>query len=68
MTAEQKTWMTADEVAEYIGITITSLSLWRSEGRGPRYSKLSDGRRGRIRYNRAAVDEWMASREREVMA
>jgi excisionase family DNA binding protein len=65
MEVKDKTWLTTKEAAEYLGMSCYALRMWRADGRGPRYSKLSDGRRGAVRYSKAAVDEWMVSRERE---
>lgn len=51
------TWMTTEQVAEYTQYPTETLSRWRKEGRGPKYSKPIHG----IRYHRDDVDEWMRS-------
>jgi len=52
---------TAEEVAEYLkDIPVKTLAKWRSEGLGPRYSKV--GRH--VRYDWADVRAWVASQRR----
>ena len=49
---------TANEVAEYLQIPPKTLAEWRSNGTGPRYSKV-----GRyVRYTWPDVDAWLTSR------
>ena len=69
MTAlSEKAWLNTREVAEYIGVTPQALALWRMEGRGPAYSKLTSSGPGAVRYHRKDVDEWMESKRQEVSA
>jgi excisionase family DNA binding protein len=50
--------MTEPETAEHIGISLSGLRKWRSDGRGPPYVRL-----GRlIRYRRTVVEEWLEKR------
>lgn len=51
------------EVAEILKLTERTLSDMRWKGTGPRFTKLSPGRGGRIRYRRADVQLWLAGRE-----
>lgn len=46
--------------AEYLGISAATLELLRVRGGGPSYVKL----KRLVRYRRAALDEWLLSRER----
>jgi excisionase family DNA binding protein len=47
--------------AEYIGCSPSTLRLWRSQGRGPRYYPA-----GRlIRYRKSALDLWIEKNSRE---
>lgn len=53
-------YLTPAEMAErYAGkITVGTLANWRSQGVGPKFSKIG----GRILYPLAAVEEWEAGR------
>ncbi|MFA1551643.1 helix-turn-helix transcriptional regulator [Actinomadura chokoriensis] len=51
------------EVAALVKVSEQTLANWRSRGYGPPYRKLSDGRSGRVRYRRSAVEAWLTSRE-----
>ena len=44
-----KTYFSATEGAEYLGLPPQTLANWRSQGRGPRYAKLGS----RVVYGRA---------------
>jgi len=54
--------LTAAQVADILKISVPVLGNWRSAGRGPRYLKLTEGQRGRVRYRRPDVDAFIASR------
>lgn len=54
-------FLRATELAEKIGVTPNTLLLWRRKGIGPKYSRVG----GRILYRRAAVEDWLASLERD---
>jgi predicted DNA-binding transcriptional regulator AlpA len=56
---------TAREVAALLRIKDQTLRRWRSEGRGPRFLRLGDPRRGRVRYARHDVAEWITARARD---
>lgn len=43
--------------AEFLGLSVATLACWASEGAGPRFTKLSAGRSGCVRY---AVSELKA--------
>lgn len=58
----RKVWLDSHEAAAYTGFEEQTLRHWRSQGRGPRYSKLSPGRTGRIRYLRSDLDRYMRDR------
>lgn len=58
-TNEQSSlWLSTSETADLMGIAASTLHRWRAEGSGPPCVKL----RGALRYERAAVDAWMATR------
>jgi hypothetical protein len=48
--------------ARYLGVSTALLELWRMKGEGPRFFKLSAGRRGAVRYRRSDVDRWVEAR------
>jgi excisionase family DNA binding protein len=48
---------TPEQVADYLQIPVKTLAKWRSEGTGPRYTKI--GRHAR--YDWADVRAWLAS-------
>lgn len=49
---------TRQQCADYLGVPVQTLSVWRMDGRGPRAFKV-----GRyLRYDPADVAEWLESR------
>ena len=56
--------MNTEEAAQYLGLSPATLETWRSLGGGPPYIPLGRKKRGWIRYRKAALDEWLESRER----
>jgi predicted DNA-binding transcriptional regulator AlpA len=56
-----KALLTEKDVAATLGLKPATLRNWRVRGEGPRFVRLS---RRAIRYRRADVDEWVASRAR----
>jgi excisionase family DNA binding protein len=50
--------MSADELAELLGVPRRTLGQWRYTGDGPAYVKV--GRH--VRYRREDVDQWIESR------
>lgn len=51
---------TTEQVAERLGLAVITLEQWRSKGKGPAHVKM--GRR--VMYERAAVDQWLATNRR----
>lgn len=47
--------LTAEELAEYVQLPVSSVNKWRREGKGPAYARL--GRH--VRYRREDVDAWL---------
>lgn len=47
------------QAADYLGCSRQRLEIWRSQGSGPPYSKLSR----MVRYRRSSLDEWLAAHE-----
>lgn len=52
-------WLTPAEVARLTRLSQSTLKDKRWRGTGPKFTKLSPGRGGRIRYRRSDVDAWM---------
>jgi len=48
--------LTTQEVSETLGVTVNTLQIWRHQGKGPRYIKLS---RRAIRYRAGDCQEWL---------
>ncbi|WP_367324820.1 helix-turn-helix domain-containing protein [Streptomyces sp. HUAS ZL42] len=53
-------WLTPAEAAKLAKLSVRTLSDKRWKGTGPRYTKLSPGKGGRIRYRRGDVLAWLA--------
>ncbi len=51
--------MTTNEVADFLGVTVNVLQIWRHKGTGPKYFKLS---RRAVRYREPDVFSWLKSR------
>lgn len=56
-------WLKPEEAAQLTGYAVKTLTGWRYEGRGPRYTKTSPARSGRVRYRESDVIAWMKARE-----
>lgn len=52
------------EVLELLKISRATLNRWISEERFPASIKLGGGRRGAIRWDHTAIDEWLSSRSK----
>jgi excisionase family DNA binding protein len=50
--------LTTDEAATYLGVSGPSLARWRSKRSGPAFLKVG----ALVRYERPALDSWLASR------
>jgi len=48
--------------AVHVALSPVTLERLRLTGDGPQYAKLTPGPRGPVRYRRADLDEWVASR------
>lgn len=53
-------WMTPEQVADLLQLSVKTLAHWRVNGTGPRYARLARF----IRYRRADVEAFMADRLR----
>jgi hypothetical protein len=57
----QPLW-TTKQVAELLALSPRTLIAWRQRGYGPAWIEVVPGERSTIRYNPAAVREWLAER------
>lgn len=55
MTEPEPEWLKTEEVAALIRVPPGTVSRWRKEGKGPKYSRTLH----QVRYRRADVDAWM---------
>jgi len=60
----QEPLLRADQVAEYLGLSVNTLYNMRLRGEGPTAHKWG-GRSGPLRYQRVDVEKWLAA-NREV--
>lgn len=51
-------FLTEDDAAEWLNISVRTLQRMRAEGSGPKFTKM--GRR--VLYNRAHVESWLETR------
>ena len=58
--------LTTPEAARYLGIAASTLARLRMTGGGPDYVKLSDTAKGRVLYQRTALDDFLARRTRKL--
>ena len=61
----QEPLLRAEQVAEYLSISVQTLFNWRLRGEGPVAYKFG-GRSGPLRYQQADVEKWL-ERNREVV-
>ena len=54
--------MSAAHVAEYLGTTADQLAQWRHRGRGPAWTKVTEGRTGLVRYPREELRAYLVAR------
>ena len=59
----QKTDIDTNKLAELFGVKIQTVRLWRCKGTGPPYLRIGAPVHGRIVYDLAAVQAWLAGRE-----
>ena len=59
ISAKPKKILTPAEVSEEYGWSMSTLSEWRSMGKGPEYSKLGESKRSAIYYRRESVEAFL---------
>lgn len=53
-------WLTPVEAARYVRLSVSALAKYRTERRGPIFSRVSSGRG--VRYSEANLDLWLRQR------
>jgi predicted site-specific integrase-resolvase len=53
-------WVSRKELARELGFAYQTLANWAHKGVGPPFAKITEGRAGRVRYNREDVDAWLS--------
>lgn len=61
MGLAQSPWMTRQEAAEYLGVSVRTLSTWACTGGGPAYSL---PRPRMARYHKDDLDQWLLASKR----
>ncbi len=51
--------MSVDELADYLGVSTSSIYNWRYKGQGPRAVRLAGGT-GALRFRQEDVEEWLS--------
>lgn len=62
--AELPPYVSARELAAFLGLDERLLAKWRSMGIGPAYVKLTPGRGGSVRYSRDDIRAYLAENRR----
>ncbi|MFJ4672994.1 helix-turn-helix transcriptional regulator [Kitasatospora purpeofusca] len=60
--AQADVLLTPREASPIVRVTPKTLANWRSRGIGPAYTKLSEGRGGRVRYRLGDLHRYLADR------
>ena len=55
--------LTHKEAADLIGISPGTLRIWRCDGIGPRYTKLSASKQAGVRYDLTDIETWKEERK-----
>lgn len=56
-TSLRPEWLTAEEAADHLNVSVSALEKWRRQGRGPPFYRLS---KRMIRYRRVDLDAHMS--------
>lgn len=59
---EADDWLTTREASDLAKVAVQTLTNWRALNTGPPYTKLSDGKAGRVRYRRRDLMAWLDRR------
>lgn len=53
--------LTNTEAATFLGLKPTTLEIWRTRGKGPKFVKLGHSKQSPIRYLESEIIAWLAS-------
>jgi len=54
-------WMSPQDLADWLGVPVKSIYVWRQTGRGPRGTRVGK----HIRFSRQAIADWLAQQDSE---
>lgn len=60
--ADEAAFMTVQDAAKYLGISVNTLYVWRHRRQGPPSFRMGPG--GRVMYRRERLDAWLADQEK----
>lgn len=55
--------LSSDAAAAMIGISPTTLRIWRCTGKGPKFTKLGEAKQAGVVYFEADIQAWLAERK-----
>lgn len=55
----QALYLTSDEAAKFLKLSIRTLERMRVTGDGPRFMKAGTGKRSRVLYKASDISEWL---------
>jgi excisionase family DNA binding protein len=64
MHEQTRQWLSPDELAAELDVPLATVYTWNHTGRGPAVTRIGKY----VRYNRNAVDQWLADRTTEPIA
>lgn len=60
MPSRGTAYLTADEAAGHLRISVKMLERWRVEGSGPKFYKAGPGLRSRVLYRQSDLEAWVS--------
>ncbi len=51
-------YLTGEELADRLRVSPKTIANWRNMGRGPKFLRSSEGKRGRVLYRLEDVEQW----------
>jgi predicted site-specific integrase-resolvase len=57
--------LTAPQAADFLGVSVDTLSRWRQQGGGPRFVKFTRAKQGIVRYRPADLERFIGEHVQE---